>query len=197
VLTGAADRGLDSVDDSLMGYTLVVVEVFDRDYEAALARLSTGQSAFSYQMYFFPKALLAAQIHYLMNQPELARQYLDSAVALLEAELRETLEDSRLYGAPGIAYAGLGRAEDAIRAGKRGVGLLPVGKETWRGQYRVEDLARILAMTGRYDAAIDRLEYLLSIPGPMSVGRLRVEPGWDPLRDHPRFQALMDEYEQP
>ncbi len=198
VLEQAAERGLDSVDDPLLGYVWVALYLSERAYEAALARLSSGTTeAFSYQFYFFPKALLAAHVCALMGKPELARQHLDSAVALLEAEIREAPDDSRLYGALGIAYAGLGRADDAIRAGERGVELLPVNKEAWKGLYRVEELARILVMTGQHDAAIDRLDFLLSVPGPMSVGRLRVEPGWDPLREHPRFRALLDKYEQP
>ena len=35
------------------------------------------------------------------------------------------------------------------------VELLPMSKEAWAGAYRVEDLARIYAMVGEYDAAID------------------------------------------
>jgi hypothetical protein len=49
---------------------------------------------------------------------------------------------------------------------------------------------------GELDAAIDQIEYLLSIPGELDVGQLRNHPTWDPLRDHPRFQALLEEYEQ-
>jgi len=29
----------------------------------------------------------------------------------------------------------------------------------------------------------------------IAVGRFRHHPDWDPLRDHPRFQALLEEYE--
>lgn len=44
----AAERGLDSVDDAYVGYTWVLLDLFDGDYEAALARLSSGSStAFS------------------------------------------------------------------------------------------------------------------------------------------------------
>jgi hypothetical protein len=50
-------------------------------------------------------------------------------------------------------------------------------------------------MVGDYDAAIDLLDYLLSIPSYVSVPYLRLHPMWDPLRDHARFQALLDKYE--
>lgn len=196
VLEAAAARGLESVDDPFIGYRWVLVDLLDGDYEAALARLSRGSSiAFSTQFHYLPKSLLAAQVLDLMGEPELARQRYDSAAALLEVMIQEAPDDARLYGALGMAYAGLGRVEEAIGAGERGVDLLPMSKEPWRGAYRIEELARILTMTGRYDAAIDRIEFLLSVPGDMSVRRLRLDPTWDPLREQPRFQTLLEKYE--
>jgi len=29
----------------------------------------------------------------------------------------------------------------------------------------------------------------------LSVPLLKLEPRWDPLRDHPRFQALLEKYD--
>ena len=53
----------------------------------------------------------------------------------------------------------------------------------------------IYARVGENDQALDLIEELLSIPGNMSVGLLRLDPVWDPLRDHPRFQALLEKYD--
>ena len=61
-----------------------------------------------------------------------------------------------------------------------------------RGPYRVEDLARIYVMVGDFDAAIDQLEFLLSKPGVLSIPLLRLDPTWDPLRDHPDFEKLIE-----
>lgn len=47
-------------------------------------------------------------------------------------------------------------------------------------------------MVGDYDAAIDHIEYLLSIPGNLSIPLLRLDPAWDPLRNHPRFKKLVE-----
>ncbi len=55
-------------------------------------------------------------------------------------------------------------------------------------------LAAIYTEVGEYEKATERLEYLLTVPGDLSVNLLRIDPVWDPLRDHPRFQRLLDEY---
>ncbi|MCH7876621.1 MAG: hypothetical protein IH965_15190 [Gemmatimonadetes bacterium] len=114
---------------------------------------------------------------------------------MLESKIQQRPDDERLRSALGIAFAGLGRKEDAIREGELAVELLPMSKEAYRGAYRVEDLARIYAMVGEYDAAIDQLESLLAVPSPTTVPMLRIDPTWDPLRDNPRFQALLAKYE--
>ena len=56
-------------------------------------------------------------------------------------------------------------------------------------------LAQIYVQIGDYDAAVDRLEQVLSVPSIISVPLLRFDPLWDPLRDLPRFQALLAKYE--
>jgi hypothetical protein len=85
--------------------------------------------------------------------------------------------------------------EEAVREGRLSVDLMPVSKEAYKGSYRVRDLATIYVMVGEHDAALDQVEYLLSIPASFSVQTLRLHPDWDPLHDDPRFQALLDKYE--
>ncbi len=70
-----------------------------------------------------------------------------------------------------------------------------MSKEAMRGAWRVEELARIYTMVGEYDAAIDQLDSLLAVPLITAVPMLRIDPTWEPLRDRPRFQALLAKYE--
>ncbi|MGA7162150.1 MAG: hypothetical protein WBZ48_14210, partial [Bacteroidota bacterium] len=84
--------------------------------------------------------------------------------------------------------------EDAVRAGKHGVDLLPVEKEAWRGSYRLADLARIYAMTGDQDLAVDALERLLSIPCEVSATFLKIDPRWISLRENKKFQTLVNNH---
>ncbi len=131
----------------------------------------------------------------LLGDSARARSHWDSARVGLEGRVAAEPEDSRLHSALGIAYASLGWKEEAVRQGRLGVALMPMNMEAYRGAYRVEDLARIYATVGEPDAAIDELEFLLSRPGVMTVGRLRLEPWWKPLHGHSRFEALLSRRE--
>jgi len=187
-------QNIGSVEDRFIIFRSVLLNVFDGDYQEALDRLSSCKlGAFDTQFFFIPKLQLYAQINGLMGNQQLEQTYYDSARSILESKIEERPEDARLHSSLGIAYAGLGRKEDAVREGKLGVELLPVSKEAMRGAFRAEDLAKIHVMVGEFDAAIDQLEFLLSNPGPMSIPLLRLDPAWAPLRDHPRFKKLLEE----
>ena len=58
--------------------------------------------------------------------------------------------------------------------------------------FRLKDLAQIYVMLGDHDKAIDYLDHLLSVPTFFAAGYLKVDPTWNPLRDHPRFVALLE-----
>ncbi len=55
-------------------------------------------------------------------------------------------------------------------------------------------MARIYANCGRYDEAVDELELVLSLETYITVNTLKFKHWIDPLRDHPRYQALIKKY---
>ena len=142
-------------------------------------------------MALVPRALLQAEVHRQLGHGDVARAYYDSARVLLERRSRAQPDEANYYSALGIALAGLGRKADAIAAARRAVELLPTRREMWRSLYRLEDLARVYAMVGEYDAAMQHLEQLMALPGGKSIPFLRLDPVWDPLRERPRFRALV------
>jgi serine/threonine-protein kinase len=97
----------------------------------------------------------------------------------------------------GMSDAALGRKEDALREGRRAVELLPVTKDAMTGAELQRNLAIIYAWTGEKDLAVKQLEELLPLYGPISYGQLRLHPWWDPLRDDPRFDQLVAEFQKP
>ncbi|MGH7547886.1 MAG: tetratricopeptide repeat protein [Gemmatimonadales bacterium] len=191
VLDEARTMGL--TDDPLLLRQRVRVDIFDRRYEEAIRELASGApEVIAGDLGFVPRALLYAEAYGLMQRHDLERAYYDSARSVVSRQLQGHPDDPRLRSALGIAYAGLGRKQDAIREGQTGVELLPISKDANGGYYRAWDLARIYAMVGESGAAVDRLEHLLSIPGPLTAAWLRIDPTWDPLRGNPRFQRLVD-----
>ena len=53
-------------------------------------------------------------------------------------------------------------------------------------------MAEIYTLTGDHDKAIDELEYLLSIPAPISRSWIRNNTLFRPLEGNPRFQDLIN-----
>jgi len=183
----------DTLENEWIVLRSIELNMFDADYKEALDRLSSYESeAFDTQFYFIPKAILYAQINGLMGDQQLQETYYESARNILEIKIQEQPDDERFHSSLGIAYAGLGRKKHAISEGERGVELLPISKDAWRGQYRLEDLARIYVMVGEFDTAIEKIEHLLFIPGEMSIPLLKLDPAWNPLRDHRRFKRLVE-----
>ena len=74
--------------------------------------------------------------------------------------------------------------------------LIPISKDALEGAVIANKVAEIFVTVGEYDAAIDLLENLLSIPSQISVNLLRIDPIWEPVRDHPRFQRLIEQYSE-
>jgi tetratricopeptide (TPR) repeat protein len=128
----------------------------------------------------------------LRGDARLARAYGDSARIALEEQLRAAPEDAQLHVLLGIALAYAGRKADAIREGERGVALLPISKDAVNAPYMQHQLARIYIMVGDQEKALDQLEPLLRVPYYLSPGWLRLDPTFDPLRKHPRFQRLVE-----
>ncbi len=102
--------------------------------------------------------------------------------------LKTRPDDPRVHAALGFAYAGLGRKEEAIRAGREAVRLLPETRDAVDGPVFRTDLAAIYAQTGEPDLALDELDRVLAEPAVLSEAELRLDPIWDPLRGEPRFR---------
>jgi Flp pilus assembly protein TadD len=127
----------------------------------------------------------------VQNLAAQARAHYENARRLLEKRAEDSPSDPRYWSSLGVAYAGLGRAPEAIRTATQGVTLLPPEKEAYRGAYALEALARVYVITGDKEGAISQLKKLLAVPSHMSAAVLRLDPRWDPLRGHPGFEELV------
>jgi TolB-like protein/Flp pilus assembly protein TadD len=124
-----------------------------------------------------------------------ARREFQSAIPLLEAKISAGEGEPLIYGSLGLAFAGLGRKEEALRAGAKAVELLPISKDAFDGPIYLVQLAEIQARVGDSDEAIKTLRQLLDLSAGVFVSHelLRLDPAWDPLRNDERFQKLLAE----
>jgi hypothetical protein len=139
-------------------------------------------------------SLHAAWAHRLRGDGPAARAAFDSALVLLDSVLRELPDDRRVHAARGLALAGLGRRDEALREARWLRQSLIYREDAFAGPMLAEDHARISAQAGESGAALDEIERLLARPSFLSVHALRLDPLWDPIRHHPRFKALLAEY---
>jgi TolB-like protein/Flp pilus assembly protein TadD len=171
------------------------IEIIDRDYRKALELVSLLPDDLIAVTFSISKDQLYAWIYTLMGEKKLARSHYEAARESLEKKIKDDPENSQLHGRLGIVYASLGFKEEAIRECKLLVELYPPSKDAVFGPYQMAVLAAIYAIVGEHDEAIDMLEDLLSGPSPISIPLLRIDPTYDPLRDHPRFQKLVSQEE--
>jgi TolB-like protein len=136
--------------------------------------------------------LALAGAYALQGDGARVRAYADSARAALEEQVRATPDNAQLHSLLGVALAYLGRKNDAIREGRRGVELSPISQNAFGGTYVLHQLVRTYILVGEPEQALDQLEVLLKIPYFLSPGWLRIDPAFDPLRKNARFQKLAE-----
>ena len=178
VVEAAAGRA-DLVNLMLVSWDFddeLVLRIFADQFDDAIQRRTLDDPADSVA-YYFAKADAAGRN---LRATE-AVAYYDSARVVLERRLENSRDPNRTTGNLGLAYAHLGNTEDARRIAA-GLSLRPI-------------VAEIYMLTGDYDDAVNRLEQLSGVSAVVSVPVLRIDPLWDPLRDHSRFQALLAKFE--
>jgi TolB-like protein/Tfp pilus assembly protein PilF len=138
-----------------------------------------------------PRSFLMGEAHRLDGNHAAARVAYRSALGVVEPLVLAEPDNPWYRLRLAQIYAGLGRREDAVREGRRGVDLLPLSTDADFGARLLKQLAMVYTVVGEAEAAIGLLEYLLTIPSPVSRRALPLEWQWEPLRRDPQFQRLI------
>jgi tetratricopeptide (TPR) repeat protein len=182
VLAQGARHGAD-----LRGWELMV-DTYAGNYQEAVDRIQ------SYDDVTGSWQLRLAYLYRLMGRPQQAAAYYDSARIYYENRVAVNAKDYFGHAYLGLIYAGLGRRDDALRQVATATTLKPVEQDALMGNWILIRVLPIYILLGNYDRAFDVLEQLLSIPSEMNLNIIRLNPDYKPLREHPRFQALVEKY---
>jgi TolB-like protein len=146
--------------------------------------------------WFYPASLYVGWAHQLRGDGAAAHAAFDTTRVTLDSLLRQLPEDWRLHAARGLALAGMGYRAEAVREARWLRNSLRYREAGADWATLAEERARILSQAGEPQAALDEIEQMLRRPSLLSVHALRLDPLWDPLRQHPRFQALLIDHGQ-
>jgi non-specific serine/threonine protein kinase len=182
-------------DSGVMIWGWYYLEKLGRDYETALDHLDRlADDVIRMQSGFLPVSLLKGSLYDLMGESELAAEAYEESLVILEEAIRKNPDDPRVLCSLGFSYAGLGRKEEAIEAGRKAVNIYPVSRDALLGPDRLKDLARIYTGVGEYDAAIEIIRDLQYMPCYHTLSMFDIDPSFDPLKNEPAYQELVREF---
>jgi tetratricopeptide (TPR) repeat protein len=195
ILTEAVRAGAFLEDDVFGPYAWLVIDRLSRDFDSASRRVrDEGWDPVESQFFYWPAAFILGEYHRFAGRHVEAGAAYRAAEAELVDQLAQRPDDPRLHSTLGRVYAGLGERTPALEHGQHAVSLMPVENEAYRGTFILEDLAAIHATVGDQDEAVRLLERVADLPTYLSAHVLRLDPVWDALRSHPRFEETVGTY---
>ena len=178
------------------------VAMIERDYATAARVLETSAlDEFSYlNGSTTPKSFCQACIYLAQGDAATARKFFEATRSKFEAAVQESPNSADRHANLGLVNALMARKQDAIREARRAVELKPESKDALDGALMNAYLALVYARVGEKDLALPLIERLLKTPGAVdsaaysiTVNDLKYRWEWDPVRNDPRFQRLIEQ----
>ncbi|HEY2101992.1 MAG TPA: adenylate/guanylate cyclase domain-containing protein [Chthoniobacterales bacterium] len=197
--TGPLRKTLDEItaqDPAAVGgsaQAYMVLAIYERDPEAIRrANAVTPQPGIEFESVVLPRPFWEGLIARI--QGDTARAHQEFAAARLEVEqmLRDQPDFGSAFCSLAVIDAGLGDKENALTEIGRARELVPIEKEYINGSTIMWFSAVVYAWVGEKDRAIEELTRVVHMPSTVSYGSLRLNPLWDPLRDDPRFEQIVN-----
>ncbi len=178
------------------------VAMLQRDYAAAKKILEmSAVNELSYATAgLTPKIFFEGCTYLARGDNAAAQKAFEQVRPAFEAAVKEAPEIAERHASLGWLYALMGQKNEAIREGQRAVELKPESKDAVDGPLMNGYLALIYARVGENDLAIPLIARLLKTPGAVdsanysiTLNDMKYRWEWDPLRNDPRFQKLINQ----
>jgi len=175
-----------------LGWTTAL---YERNYEEALDYATDMPELLSISILYVPKDSYLGVTQQLAGRPELARSHFQAVRDQLEAAIEDTPGDARarLYVTLAEALLGLDEPEEAVSLVNQAIDLMPRSRDAVTGsEVQKQAIVRVLAPAGEVDMVIEELGDYLDNPGRWSLEGLLPDPRFEPVREHPDFQAFVE-----
>ena len=164
----------------------------ERDPAAAARALANIPSEGSYSSGFqFPHAWYEGLLAKLRQDAPAAHAAFMRARAEAEKLVAAQPRNEKPLSVLALIDAELGDKGKAIQECRTACDMLPLAKDAVVGVMLITNLARIYALTGEKDLALERLDVVSKLPNGPSYGELRLDLEWDSLRGDPRFEKIV------
>ena len=173
-----------------MHFAWSLLEFSDRNFEAALAHAERMPRDEPSPRVWADWVRGEALVH--LGRNEEAREIIQSTIEELNTAVASGATSYHSFIA--LGHARLGRKEDALREAQRQIEVY--ANDLFDRPLAEQRLALIYAILGDAEPAVDILDRLLVTPydRAITVERLRLDPLLDPIRDDPRFQAMLEKH---
>jgi len=176
----------------------LIVALFEHDSDAVLGILApASDAAFVFNGVRYPKSWYEGLAARMRGDKKGAQAAFAAARLEVEKAVLADASDGRALSLLAMIDAGLGRKEQAVQEAERACDLEPFENFGLDAPIVRCNLAVVYAWNGQLDLAISALDQLTNrpagsnLPAQPTYGDFRWNPLWDPLRNDPRFTAIM------
>jgi TolB-like protein/Flp pilus assembly protein TadD len=171
----------------------VKINYYLNDYESLSKILkNTSINSIANIWTYYPKDYYYGIIELNKKNDVKAKNYFNASILHLKSQIKVYPNDPRFYSALGFSYARIGNKDEALIYALKAIELLPISRDALFGPIYEEYLAIIYSLLGENDKALDKIDFLVKIPGGFHYGELLNDPDFDSIRDEPRFQTVLN-----
>jgi serine/threonine-protein kinase len=177
----------------------LILALWSHDADS-VARISAraAETTFVFNGVKYPKSWYEGLAARIRGDKKGAQAAFAAARPEVEKAVLADASDGRALSLLAMIDAGLGQQEQAVQEAEHACDLITFESSAVSAPIVRCNLAVVYAWNGQLDFAISQLDQLVNrpagsnLPAQPTYGDLRWNPLWDPLRNNPRFTAIME-----
>ena len=149
------------------------------------------------QTSYVTKDFLKGVVYQEMNQKEKAKEFFQIALKDANQQILNEIDDPRFLAFKGKVLAYLGQKEEAMNFGKKAISIVSVDNDKLQGVDYNYDLAKIYAISGKFELAIKELRKIQTAqPKAAIIGFLTYDAEFANIQEYPGFRELINDYRE-